>query len=49
MAFAVEQDQEARPVGAALAGAVLTEARQRDLADEVEQARGLRSGRGGWG
>ena len=42
VAFAVEQDQAARPVGVALAGAVLAEARLRNLLDEVEEARRLR-------
>jgi hypothetical protein len=45
MTFVVEQDELVRPVGTALAGTVLAEARPGDLADEIEQARGLRSGR----
>ncbi len=42
MPLAVEEDQAARPLGVALAGTVLPEARQRHLADEVEQSGRLR-------
>ena len=45
----MEQDELACPVSEALAGTFLAEARQGDLAGELEQARGLRRGWGGWG
>jgi hypothetical protein len=44
MAFVVEEDEAARPVGEAFAGAVLAEACAGDLTDQVEQARCLRRG-----
>ena len=42
MAPIVEADETAGPVGKAQAGAVLPEARERDLAEEIEQAWCLR-------
>jgi hypothetical protein len=47
MAFVVKQNQPARPLGMAFTRAVLAKAVMGDLADEVEQARGLGRGRGG--
>lgn len=43
VAFVVKEHETERPVGAAFAGAVLTEALARHVADEVEQARRRRS------
>lgn len=47
VALVVKEDEPVGPVGVALGGAVLAEPGEGDLADEVEQARGL--GRGGGG
>ena len=47
MAFVVKEDQAARPVGAAITGAVLTEALPGHLADEVEKARRRRGRKDG--
>jgi hypothetical protein len=47
MADAVEEDEAACPVGEAPAGLGPAEVGQRGLAELVEQARGLRGGRGG--
>ena len=47
MALVVKENQTARPVGMAFAGAVLAEAVESDLADEVEQARRLGRCQGG--
>ena len=41
VALVVEQDQAACPVGVAFPRPLLAAARPRDLADEVEEARGL--------
>jgi hypothetical protein len=52
VALVGEEDEAAGPVGEALAGPVLAEARLRHLTDEVEQFRRLGRGpgrRGGWG
>jgi hypothetical protein len=47
MAFVVEQNQAACPVGAVFSRSIVAEACLRHLADEVEETRGGRSSRGG--
>jgi hypothetical protein len=48
MAFVMEQDQGAGPVGVAFRGAVLAETLAGELTDEIQKPRGLRGGRE-WG
>ncbi len=50
VAFAVEEDEAARPGHEAFGGSLLSQAFQRDLANEIEEARGLgrRTGGQGW-
>jgi hypothetical protein len=48
MAFVVEEDEAAGPVGVALGGAVLAQARVGDLTNDLKQARRLGRSREGW-
>jgi hypothetical protein len=48
MAFVVEEDESASPVGEEVGGAVLAEMVAGERADEVEQARRLRRSISGW-